>query len=255
MKIFFSEYNTNYNTYTFSYAIYCVKEQQQELPEIYAKGFLPYTGNYSLAADVFYLARSLRVELDRFDDSSENRRVNRKMEELAPELTLTAKADFDLEDAEFREFCSQYAEERFSGGHMDAERLAYVLSRGVLTHIFSFRLADKQPLGYVFVAIEGEALHYWFSFFDVKYLQSHSAGKWMMWRVIRWAKDNGLKYCYLGTCYKEKALYKVRDHKGTAFFDGTGWNTDVELLKTLCKSDGEPRESDLCKNGMIQMPI
>ena len=82
-------------------------------------------------------------------------------------------------------------------------------------------------------------LHYWYSFFDVAYLKSHSLGKWMMWRTIHWAKENNLDYVYLGTCYKEKALYKVRDHKGVEFFDGVRWNEDVELLKYLCKKDEE----------------
>ena len=60
-----------------------------------------------------------------------------------------------------------------------------------------------------------------------------------MWRTIHWARENKFDYIYLGTCYKKKALYKVRDHKGIEFFDGVRWNEDVELLKYLCKKDEE----------------
>jgi leucyl-tRNA---protein transferase len=249
MKTFYSEYQTDYNTYTFSYAVYCIKENNSEMPEIYSKGFLPYTGNYQIESDIFYMARSLRVNLANFEDSSENRRVDRKIAELNIKVAIVEKNKFDLQASEFQRFCTEYAEERFSGGNMASDRLDYVLSRELLTHIFVFK-TENQILGYVFTALEGEMLHYWFSFYDIAYMKL-SLGKWMMWKVIRWAKDNGLRYCYLGTCYKEKALYKVRDHKGTEFFDGAKWNNDNELLKRLCKSDEEKREADLFKLGVV----
>ena len=59
----------------------------------------------------------------------------------------------------------------------------------------------------------------------------------MMFNVILWASKNDLKYVYLGTCYGEKSLYKVRDFKGLSFFDGNQWNNDMKLLKQKCKSD------------------
>lgn len=246
MKIFFSEYRTDYSSYTFSYAIYCIKEQQDELSKIYEKGFLPYTGNLSLEEDTFYLARSLRINLRNFKSSSENRRVNRKAAPLTIQMEVYAKEDFDLEDAAFQQFCKAYAEERFSGGSMDTERLSYVLERQMLTHIITFR-SEQQIYGYVFTIMKDDMLHYWFSFYDTAYMRSHSLGKWMMWKVIDWAQQEGLHYVYIGTCYREKSLYKVRDHKGAEFFDGQKWNRDIGLLKLLCKSDEEKKAADLFK--------
>ena len=77
MKIFRSESFVDYKTYTFNYATYCIKEDQSELPEIYAQGFLPYSNNINLQEETYYLARSLRVDLSAFKESSENRRVVR----------------------------------------------------------------------------------------------------------------------------------------------------------------------------------
>ncbi len=68
-------------------------------------------------------------------------------------------------------------------------------------------------------------------------MKSHSLGKWMMWKVMTWAKEQSLLYVYLGTCYGNKSLYKVRDHKGLSFFDGHTWNQDMSLLKHWCKTD------------------
>lgn len=246
MRIFFSEYNTNYSTYTFSYAVYCIKERQEELPDIYARGFLPYTGDLSLQEDTFYMARSLRINLAHFKSSSENRRVDRKIQPLEIQMEIQPRVSFSLQDTSFRRFCTAYAEERFSGGSMGSDRLQYVLDHNTLTHIFTFRSTDK-IYGYVFAAIEGDMLHYWFSFYDTEYMRSHSLGKWMMWKVIDWAQQQQLSYVYIGTCYREKSLYKVRDHKGAEFFDGSGWNNDVERLKKLCKTDEQQKEKDLFK--------
>lgn len=247
MKIFYSEYQTNYNSYTFSYAVYCVRETADELPAIYASGFLPYTGDLSLAEDHFYLARSLRIDLARFATLSENRRVDRKIQPLGIDMTVIDRPDFDTNDPAFVDFCQAYAEERFAGGSMSAERLAYVLDRNLVTHVFRFTSPD-QTYGYVLAVVADGMLHYWFSFYNTAYMRSHSLGKWMMWRVIDWAQQRGLAHVYIGTCYREKSLYKVRDHKGAEFFDGRGWNTDTDFLKVLCRSDEEARPQDAFKS-------
>ena len=246
MKIFFSENRVDYSNYTFDYAIYCLKETQEELGEIYEKGFLPYTGDLSIEGDIFYLARSLRVELDSFDDTSENRRVNRLVEPLKVELEVIKKEDFNLEDPAFTEFCQSYISQRIGDDNMSIERWQYILSRETGTHILKFT-SEGKFLGFILGAMGGDFLHYWFAFFDTEYMRTHSLGKWMMWRAIRWAKDNRLKYVYLGTAYKPSALYKIRDHKGLAYFNGHGWSKDVERLKELCKTDLEAKEADQFK--------
>lgn len=246
MKIFFSESRNDYSTYTFSYAIYSVKETQTELPDIYNKGFLPYTSNPSIEPEVYYLCRSLRVDLERFEDSSENRRVNRKVEELNVQLDLLPKTEFDCDHPAFLHFCLDYAADRFSNSAMNENRFRYILNRESASHLFRFQ-SEGRLLGYVLAVIEGKMLHYWYAFFDTQFMESHSIGKWMMWRVIRWAKDQGLAHVYLGTCYGKHSLYKVRDHKGLEFFDGSGWNADMKLLKDLCNTDAEPPASDRFK--------
>jgi leucyl-tRNA---protein transferase len=246
MKIFFSENKVDYQTYTFDYAVYCLKETQHELAAIYEKGFLPYTGDLRIEGDIFYLARSLRVNLINFEDTSENRRVLRLVEPLSIELNVIPKANFNLNDATFLDFCKNYISERIGDESMSFERLQFILNKETTTHFFEFKNESK-TLGYVLACMEGEMLHYWFAFFDTDYMRSHSLGKWMMWRVIRWAKENGLKNAYLGTAYKTSALYKIRDHKGLEFFDGSRWNNDMKRLKTLCETDLEPKNVDFFK--------
>jgi arginine-tRNA-protein transferase len=247
MRIFFSEHNKDYSTYTFDYAVYAEMEDPADLPEIYRRGFLPYSNDPDDHREIFYLARSLRVDLAGFSDSSENRRVDRKLDPVGLKLTLNERNSFPADDPGFRHMCLEYAGKRFAGKAMTGERFDYILDRRVLTHIFTFTDPGDRPRGYVFAMIREHVLHYWFSFFDHHILKDLPIGKWMMWRIIRWAAGGGLEQVYLGTCYGEKSLYKVRDFKSLSFFDGSGWNPDMPLLKRWCKADDQLLPADRFK--------
>lgn len=246
MKTFFSENTVDYGSYTFNYAAYAVREENEDLSPIYDKGYLPYTGDLSIQNEVFYMARSLRVNLENFSDTSENRRVGRIIEPLQVQLEVIEKNTFDLSDKDFQEFCSNYIKERIGDDNMDMDRWGYILSKPLGTHIFKFYNTEK-TLGYVLAAVNDSLLHYWFAFFDTAYMKSHSLGKYMMWKLIDWAKNNGKQHAYLGTAYKPAALYKIRDHRGLEFWDGAKWNDNAKLLKGMCKTDLEPRSSDRFK--------
>lgn len=246
MKIFFSENTVDYSSYTFNYAPYAVREEGECLDKIYDQGFLPYTGDLSIENEVFYMARSLRVDLSSFTDTSENRRVNRLIEPLGVQLEVIDKSTFDLDNNDFKQFCSDYIKERIGDDNMSWERWEYILTKPLGSHIFKFYNEEK-TLGYVLGAVDQDLLHYWFAFFDTDYMRTHSLGKHMMWRLISWAKQNNKKYAYLGTAYKPSALYKIRDHKGLEFWDGASWNSDTKTLKTLCKTDLEPLKADRFK--------
>lgn len=236
MKIFRSESFVDYSTYTFNYAMYCIKENQKEIPHIYENGFLPYSNDTNLQHETYYLARSLRVNLSKFDVSSENRRVLKKIADQEPSFKVIPIAQFDLENKKFQNFCLDFANQRFSEP-LSEERLKYILKNKSITHIFEFSLQQKK-VGYVISIIENGTLHYWFAFFELQF-QEYSLGKWMMYSVINWGKENDLQFVYLGTCYGEKSLYKVRDFKGLSFYDGNQWNTNMKLLKIKCKTDSK----------------
>jgi arginine-tRNA-protein transferase len=236
MRVFFSEFQAIYATYTFTYAAYCLPETPDELPLVYERGFLPYSGDLSLSHTLFYLARSVRLDLRRFADSSENRRVDRKASRQGIDVAVRPKQSFPIEDPRFLDFCLGYAEARFAGGAMDRARLLYVLNTDCLSHVFIFSHLRRE-IGYALAVSRGAVLHYWFAFYDTALARTFPLGKWMMWRAIHWALQAGMGHVYLGTCYGEKSLYKVRDHAGAEFFDGVGWDPDVGLLKRLCHAD------------------
>jgi hypothetical protein len=247
MKIFYSENTVDYSSYTFSYAIYALREGLEDVSPIYDKGFLPYTGNITLEKELFYSARSLRFDLSRFEDTSENRRISRQMEPLEVQLTVVKKKEFRLQDPSFKNFCESYITERIGEDNMTVARWNYILESTIGTHILKFHNAD-QTFGYILGSLTDNMFHYWFAFFDTNYMKSHSLGKWMMWKTIKWAKEEQLQYVYLGTAYKPAALYKIRDHKGLEFWEGSKWNQDIKLLKSLCQNDLEPKTADRFKS-------
>lgn len=248
MKQFRAEFTNNYNTYTFGYADYALMEHSNEAHILYKNGYLPYSADISLNYPVFYLARSLRVDLLNFSDSSENRRVNRKMEDIQPELKrIPANKDI-TENEDFFKFCLGYTEERFSNNSMYSDRLKYIFNCGIATDIFSFsKKGETIPFAYVLTIVCEDTLHFWFSFYDTSFLKDIPVGKWLMWKMIHWAKENSLRYVFLGTTYGEKSLYKVRDFNSLEFFDGTFWNNDMALLKLKCKNDHLNTEADAFK--------
>jgi arginine-tRNA-protein transferase len=162
MKIFLSEYRHDYSTYTFGYTMYAVFESKMDLDEIYINGFLPYTGNIQLNHDLFYKSRGIRVDLSKFVDSSENRRVQRKAEKLLIEYAMTPIEQFDQWES-FYSFAKQYSEERIGEDKMPLQRIEYIVKRKYLTHILTFS-SQGVVIGYILAVLTDEVFHYWFAF-------------------------------------------------------------------------------------------
>jgi hypothetical protein len=232
MKIFSSEIGHNYDTYTFSFANYCLKEKSDKLSEIYKLGFLPYSGS-SDARNIFYMARSDRVPLRSFELTSENRRVARKFDNQFIREAITIEK-FDWHDTAFVAFCVEYFAKRHGPNVMPAERLKTILGSGLITDIVVYRNLFN-PIAYVFEVADGEMSHFWFSFYDLS-LVHQSLGMWLMIDCARAAKERSAKYFYVGTVYGQKALYKTA-FKNLEFWDGAGWIADIKKIRQLGHAD------------------
>jgi leucyl-tRNA---protein transferase len=247
MKTICSEYLSNYGTYTFGYANYALPIGSTEYTQAYESWYLPYSASLEIEEPIFYLCRSLRVDTSVFTNGSENRRVARKVEELAITTKRYQAWEFDRSDSEFVDFCLAYTNSRFSHGDMSPERFKYVMSRDYANMILEFRSHDR-VIGYTLFAHTDHVLHHWFCFFDTELMDSAPLGKYMMRYTIDRAKQNWVSYVYLGTCYKESWLYKVRDFNWLERRDGNIRQTNVERLKQLCKSDTEEKYRDQLKD-------
>ncbi|HEV7121508.1 MAG TPA: hypothetical protein VGN56_01625, partial [Candidatus Paceibacterota bacterium] len=80
MRLSFAEFGHEYGSYSFGYTVHGVREPQDELALLYAQGFLPYSA-IDTDPDLFYMSRSVRVNVSAYVPSSENRRILRKFDD------------------------------------------------------------------------------------------------------------------------------------------------------------------------------
>ncbi len=236
MKIIFAENLIDYNNYKFSYSVNSILDDKDSIENCFSKGFLPFTGDTNNTNEIYYLARSVRVNLKDYERLSENNRVIKNAKNKYNIDFKSYEKNALILNEDFIDFCISFSKERFSNNTLTKDRLQLIFSRKNFNNIYTFSI-DKKVIGYVLWYENENIIHYWFSFYDTNYLKEFPIGKYMMEHLVYYAKENNKKYIYLGTCYGKKALYKVRDFKGIEFYDGNNWVNDIRILKNKCKSD------------------
>ncbi|OGF89189.1 MAG: hypothetical protein A3B91_02640 [Candidatus Yanofskybacteria bacterium RIFCSPHIGHO2_02_FULL_41_29] len=234
MKRFSSELAHNYKKYSFGYANYCLHEKGDKLSEIYASGYLPYSGSPDVKK-VFYEARSARVSLKNFVLTSENRRIANKFDGKFKRISKSIK-DFDIDNKSFLSFCVDYFSKRHGPSIMPPDRLTSILKSGVISDIVMYEKEGK-PSAYYFECSDEKMSHFWYSFYDLNLIHQ-SLGMWLMIDSARQAKERGVEHLYIGTVYGEKALYKTA-FKNLEYWDGQKWTADVKKLKEIARSEKE----------------
>jgi arginine-tRNA-protein transferase len=252
MKFFFSEYKADYSKYHFPYQIYVIKEDSDELDKLYEMGLLPSRARLNL----FYLARSLRIDLSKFEPTSENRRIQRKTEYLKMSIINLQQFKYDYT---IGKLAKDFYDERFGKGTMSANRIKWLFTSGACSHVLVFKDSSKDKvIGYCIVNSTRNIMHYAYPFYETEYFEKN-AGMGMMLQALMWAKGSTgavepamgavepakgaeptseLKYVYLGTCYTQASLYKIQ-FKGVEYFNGFEWGNNVDKLKELVKNDIE----------------
>lgn len=230
MKLIFKEFSViDYNRYYFPYCVYCIKEQEDTYNDIYSKGFLPYTNDFNIEDEIYYLARSVKVDLTGKIWNYKQYNVFNKMSKIFSDADLKIQLldkQLVIADADFKKWCLQNAKNHF----LTEERLNYILSRPYLKNILVLKNTD-QVLAYQFVVEENNRFfHTWFSFYDLN-ININDFGKWIILKVIEWCKSNNYVDYYIGTCYSKHAFYKLTLSPATSYFDGSTWNTDISTLK------------------------
>lgn len=234
MKLISEEFYHSYKKYCFGYKVLAELEPGDSIDNVYAAGFLPYSGS-GAESPRYYMARSCRVLMDLFVPSSENRRIMKKFE---GRFTVTVeKASAIANNREAIDFCLDYFKKRHDEEVMDEQRLQYILNYSPETSVAIYRDNAEKIVAYVLENTGEKSSHFWFSFYDL-YYAFQSLGLWLMLDRLSARQNEGISHCYLGTVYGEKALYKT-NFPGLEYWDGTSWQNDVEHLKSLARSDAE----------------
>ena len=230
MKLIFSEQNSDYENYQFPYAIWAIPETGETPADIFEAGFLP----SSRDLDRFYLCRQVRVNLAKFKESSENRRILRKGKGIGVELVPREKFDFTPER---RAFFKTYADIKFGKDVMSYERLDALFAAPIISHLLVFTDTETgKEIGVATLYLEGKALaFYYYAFYDLNYY-ARNLGMFMMTSAVALFAGHGKKHLYLGTCYSDSALYKTQ-FAGAEFFTGFRWSDNLKELKFLLHRD------------------
>ncbi|HYF29284.1 MAG TPA: GNAT family N-acetyltransferase [Candidatus Paceibacterota bacterium] len=234
MRIFQTEFGHAYGRfYAFGYTSYAELAPEDDPAEAYALGFLPYSTDPSVH-NLLYLCRSVRVPLQAWSTTSENRRILKKFDGVFTRTLLSREAL--QQDPAFLDCFLAY----FAGRHTDSSMpRARVL--GILESALPLRGVrydtETGPVAYVLEVVGETFIHYWYSCYDLAYVEK-SLGMWLMLDSVRQAKAGGKAYAYLGTAYGDKGKYKM-NLEPLEFWDGTKWNANPTLLKQRIKEDAE----------------
>lgn len=228
MKLLFSEAKADYAHYIFPYAVWAFPEQGETAADLFHHGFLPSSRNL----DRFYLCRQVRIDLKKFRQSSENRRILRKGEGIS--TVLVPKARFEY-TPERRAFFKTYADIKFGKDVMTYERLDLLFEGSITSHLLVFTDSKSgQEVGVTTLYLEPNQLaFYYYAFYDLNYY-SRNLGMYMMTSAVNHFAQLDYRYLYLGSCYMENALYKTQ-FSGSQFFNGVRWSDDLKELKYLIR--------------------
>lgn len=234
MRTFSSEFAHSYETYSFGYCNYAIREKSDNLADIYAAGYLPYSGSPDVQ-DIFYMTRSARLPLNQFTPTSENRRILKRFDGENITRSMISLLTFKRDETA-RAFCIEYFSKRHGKQFMPQERLETILDSGLFSEVIQYR-KDNHVIGYVFEVTDRTMTHFWFSFYDLDFVYQ-SLGMWLMLDSARCAKRDKKKHFYIGTVYGEKALYKL-NLPNIEYWNGSTWIQDAKKLKTLARNDYE----------------
>lgn len=231
MKIVCGEFAHDYARYAFGYTLHAETEPGEAVAPIYAAGFLPASSDPSVH-NRFYMARSIRVPLEMYAPTSENRRILKKFDGQFDAESLSREVLSQSEP--FKECFLSYFADRHGQGVMTRERLDGILASDIPLQGVQYS-HNGTPVAYVLEVDEEDFSHYWFSCYDTSYAGS-SLGMWLMLDAVRRAKAAELRHLYLGTAYGEKGRYKM-NITPLEYWNGTTWDADAKRLKQLVTED------------------
>jgi arginyl-tRNA--protein-N-Asp/Glu arginylyltransferase len=236
MKIIYKEYASHdYSSYRFPYCVYGIKEEGDSYHDLYSRGFLPYSNDTEITDEIYYLARSVRIDLKQHVNKFKQNNVFNKFAKVFGDQSLTFQRipkEKLSSDASFIQWCLEHSKDHF----LKPERLKYILERPYLKEVLKITCGDRLMAYLLIVDENRDFIHVWFSFYDTL-TGMNDFGKWMLLNTIDWSKMQGYQYFYIGTCYPPGGFYKLTLSPSTGYFDGEKWSPAVSELKVKMQAN------------------
>ncbi|MBT3539298.1 hypothetical protein HOF40_00720 [Candidatus Parcubacteria bacterium] len=173
--------------------------------------------------------RSMRIDLSKFELSSENRRVLRKTENLKLEIKDIPYSEYTWE---IGKLAKDFYTKKFGDGTFSANKVKELLTTEHNFNKLFVYSTDEKETGYAICFESNEIFHYSYPFYNLD--ADKNTGMSMMLHAIEYAKEQNKKYIYLGSAQRPGDTYKLQ-FKGLEWFDGETWSEDLDELKNILK--------------------
>ncbi len=172
---------------------------------------------------VMHQTRSVRIDLKKFELTSENRRILRKGDKISLARSPIPYTNYSWEIGKLaKDFYDIKADSSFSANKI----------KELITTADNFNsLLRFSELGYAICYENTEILHYCYPFYNLE-TSEKDMGLIMITKAIVDAKERGLSYVYLGSLQRPGDVYKLQ-FEGIEWFDGKIWRSDVEEVKKI----------------------
>ncbi|OGY60203.1 MAG: hypothetical protein A3F24_00500 [Candidatus Colwellbacteria bacterium RIFCSPHIGHO2_12_FULL_44_17] len=185
---------------------------EENIDALYKEGFVA----TRLGKEKFQQIKSLRVRLNDFKLSSENRRVLKNNEDIKVSVR---KLPFENYSWQIGKLGLDFYTKKFGKKIMTANKLRELFTdpeQSSMNIAFVYQI-EKKPIGYCLALETKNIIHYSYPFYDLTL--GRSLGMAMMLKAIQYAKENQKEYIYLGSSQKYKEQFK-----GLEVFDPKhGW--------------------------------
>jgi len=194
-------------------------DDPETISQMYENGFV-FT---RIEKGIMHQTTSVRIDLNKFELTSENRRILRKGEEI---IINKDSIPYSAYSWEIGKLAKDFYDKK-AGGAFSANKIKELLTTADnFNTLYSF-----SGLGYAICYENASMLHYCYPFYDLEKAPK-DMGLIMMTKVLEKAKLLGLKYVYLGSLQRPSDVYKLQ-FEGIEWFDGGVWKSDVEEVKGI----------------------
>lgn len=209
------------------------------------------------SANKMQQTRSVRIDLEKYSPSSENKRILRKSEEVTFVPRELPLSDYHWSIGKLGK---DFYDSKFGKGTFSANKIKEILAtpESSFNRLFEYQVYEGEfedskhhspvddreenhhehskgekhiTVGYAICYENDELVHYSYPFYSMDY-PNKSLGMSMMTKAIEYAKENGKKYIYLGSAQRPTDTYKLQ-FKGMEWFDGESWSEDLDELKEV----------------------
>jgi arginyl-tRNA--protein-N-Asp/Glu arginylyltransferase len=221
----------------------------ETIGEMYSRGYV-FT---RIGKGVMQQTRSVRIDLNKFILSSENRRISKKTGHI---VLSSDKLPLKTYNYSIGKLAKDFYDVKFAKGIMSAQKIKEMLIDLDKSNFNLLLEYSATPIGDITTKDAGDAgtkldlkhdiddaigfaicfstpslLHYSYPFYDIK-KSPKNMGLGMMISAILYAKEAKMRYVYLGSLQRPKDAYKLQ-FEGLEWFDGNTWQVDMADAKKV----------------------